>query len=68
VFKGKTLLRGNPYCRYGRLLKMARLDIILPDELEQKLRLTVGKKYGARRGVLTKVIQEAIENWIKENE
>jgi predicted DNA-binding protein len=49
-------------------IKMGRMDVILPDELEQKLRLLVGRKMGARKGNLTKAIKEAIENWIKENQ
>jgi hypothetical protein len=37
----------------------------LPDELEHKLRMEVGKRMGAKRGNLTEAIKEAIEIWIK---
>lgn len=45
--------------------KMGRIDIILPDELEEKFRAEVAKQLGMRRGNLTSAIQEAIELWIQ---
>lgn len=45
---------------------VGRIDIILPDDLENKLRRQVGHTYGARRGALTDAITEAINNWIAE--
>lgn len=46
---------------------MGRIDVILPDDLEQKFRKKVFEKYGMKRGNITKTIQEAIENWIEIN-
>lgn len=46
---------------------MGRIDLILTDELENQLRMEVGKRMGVKRGNLTKAITEAIEGWI-ENE
>ncbi|MGI0092180.1 MAG: hypothetical protein ACREBS_10765 [Nitrososphaerales archaeon] len=43
---------------------MGRIDVILPDDREEKLRMEVGKRIGARRGALTDAINEAIQNWI----
>ena len=44
---------------------MGRIDIILPDELEERFRAEVAKQLGMRRGNLTLAIQEAIELWIE---
>lgn len=44
---------------------MGRIDIILSEDLEEKFRETVYKKYGMKRGNLTEAVHEAIEAWIK---
>lgn len=44
----------------GRL----NINIILPDDLEKKLRNESSKKYGLQRGNLTKAIKESIELWL----
>jgi hypothetical protein len=46
---------------------MGRIDVILPDDLEEKFRKKVFDKYGMKRGNITTAIQEAIENWISKN-
>lgn len=43
---------------------MGRIDVILPDELENKLRMEVGRRMGAKRGALTNAIIEALEDWL----
>ena len=43
---------------------MGRIDIILPDELEHKLRMEAGKRLGAKRGAFTQAITESIELWL----
>jgi len=45
---------------------MGRVDLILDDKLEQRLRLAVVKRYGGRRGDLKKAMIDAIEKWLKE--
>ena len=45
---------------------MGRLDLNVDDKLEQKLRIAVVKKYGGRKGDLTKAVIAAIEKWLKE--
>jgi Arc/MetJ-type ribon-helix-helix transcriptional regulator len=47
---------------------VGRIDVILPDELEHKLRMEVGKRMGAKRGNLTEAIKEAIDLWLKQEE
>jgi hypothetical protein len=47
---------------------MGRVDLILDDKMEQRLRLAVVKKYGGRRGDLKKAMIDALEKWLKEEE
>lgn len=44
---------------------MGRVDIILPDDLEERFREEVFKRFGMKRGNLTKAIEEAIVRWIE---
>jgi hypothetical protein len=43
---------------------MARIDINLPDELEDRLRMEAGRRLGAKRGAFTQAITEGIAMWI----
>jgi len=43
---------------------MARINIDLPDELEQKFRVVVGRAYGAKKGVVRFALSDAIQDWI----
>lgn len=47
---------------------MARMDIILPDDLEKRFRQEVAKRLGMKRGNLTKAVVQAIEQWIERGE
>ena len=47
---------------------MGRIDIILPDDKEKKLRMEVGKRVGVKRGALTNAIIEAIDAWLEKGE
>jgi len=47
---------------------MARMDIIVSDDLEKRFRAEVFKRLGMKRGNITLAIQEAIEQWIKKGE
>jgi metal-responsive CopG/Arc/MetJ family transcriptional regulator len=46
---------------------MGRIDINLPDELENKLRMEVGRRMGAKRGNFNEAIMQAINMWLGEN-
>jgi|YelNatPaOPRAMG01_1025707.scaffolds.fasta_scaffold537559_2 Arc/MetJ-type ribon-helix-helix transcriptional regulator len=47
---------------------MAKLTIMIPDELDKRLRVKVAQKYGGKKGALGETIKEAIELWLeKEN-
>jgi hypothetical protein len=43
---------------------MGRLDIVIPDELENELRMEIIKRFGGRKGDLSKALTEAIQQWI----
>lgn len=42
---------------------MARVSIILSDELEKEFREKTFKKYGMKKGNITVALTEAIEEW-----
>lgn len=48
--------------------EMGRMDIILPDNLEQRFRGEVFKRLGMKKGNITLAIQEAIEQWIEKGD
>ncbi|MDG6995282.1 MAG: hypothetical protein JRN52_05100 [Nitrososphaerota archaeon] len=45
---------------------MARLQIVLKDDTEQRLRETIFKTKGMKKGNISEAIEEAIELWIQE--
>lgn len=47
---------------------MARLNLILPDELVKELRMKVLEVYDAEKGSLSKAVAEAIRLWLKQRE
>ena len=48
---------------YGE--KMGRIDIILPDDLERRLRETIFRRKGMKKGNLKEALNEAIILWIE---
>lgn len=44
---------------------MGRIDVELSDKLEKEFRLEVGKRFGMKKGNLTKAIEQAIRHWIE---
>jgi hypothetical protein len=47
---------------------MGRIDIILPEDLERRLRETIFRKKGMKKGNLKEAINEAITLWIEQEE
>jgi len=47
---------------------MGHINVRIPDELEEKVRSIAVKKFGLRKGYLTKAIIDALEEWVKRNE
>jgi len=48
-------------------IKMGIINANLPDDLEDKFRTAVFNRFGMKRGNINKAVEEAIRNWIKEN-
>lgn len=44
---------------------MGRIDAILPDDLEKEFRLEIAKRFGMKKGNLTKAVEQAIRQWIE---
>lgn len=45
---------------------MGRIDAIIPDELEKKLRMKAVEKFGGKKGSLTEALEDAIKAWVEE--
>ena len=43
---------------------MGRIDAIIPDDLEKKLRMKAIEKFGGKKGSLTDAVEDAIETWL----
>lgn len=46
---------------------MGRIDAVIPDELEKKLRMKAVEEFGGKKGSLTEALEAAIEAWVKHN-
>jgi hypothetical protein len=44
---------------------MGRIDVILPDDLENEFRAEVARMLGMKKGNLSIAIEEAIREWIE---
>ena len=47
---------------------MGKVNLVMSDELENEYRNAVFKKYGMKKGNITKATEEALKDWIKKNE
>jgi hypothetical protein len=52
---------------YACNVRYGRVDINLPDDIEYKLRMEVGRRMGVKRGVLTEAIVQAIDAWLEDD-
>ena len=46
------------------MIKMARITVIIPDDLEKELRLKALEVYGGRKGDLSRAVEAAIKTWV----
>jgi Arc/MetJ-type ribon-helix-helix transcriptional regulator len=46
---------------------MARINVVLPDDIEHKLRVAVAQE-GGKKGDLSEAIEKAILEWIQRND
>ncbi len=49
-------------------IEMRRIDAYLPDDLEQKFREAVFKRFGMKKGNISEALKEAVDLWIKKVE
>ncbi len=49
-------------------MKMGRIGVDLPDELEKQLRFKTVERFGGKKGDLSRAVEEAIRKWIAEKE
>jgi hypothetical protein len=47
---------------------MGRIDAIISDELEKKLRMKAVEQFGGKKGSLTEALEAAIKEYTKEQE
>ncbi len=43
---------------------MGRMQIVLPDNLEEQLRKKAAEKFGMRKGSISDAVEEALKDWI----
>jgi hypothetical protein len=48
------------------MVKMVKISVSLPEELEEKMRQKAIKKFGLKKGYLSKATIEALEMWTRE--
>lgn len=48
--------------------KTTKLNLVVSIELEKEFREAIFKKYGMKRGNITKAIEEAINEWMQKQE
>ena len=44
---------------------MGRVTVLLPDELEKKLRFKTIDRFGGRKGDLSRAVEEAVKTWVE---
>lgn len=44
---------------------MGKMNIVLPDDIEEKFRKAIFEKKGMKKGNISEALEEAINEWIK---
>lgn len=60
----------NPICGYRYMIygdKLGTLNIVLPDDVERKLRVAIAER-GGKKGDLSGSVVEAILAWLQRND
>jgi Ribbon-helix-helix domain len=50
------------------VIKLGRISVDIPDELEKQLRIKTVERFGGKKGDLSKAVEEAIRTWIIKKE
>ena len=43
---------------------MGRINVVVNDALDQRVRVEIAKRYGGKKGDLTKAVEEALRLWV----
>lgn len=46
-------------------MDMGRIDAVIDDDLEKKVRMKAVERFGGKKGSLTEAVEEALEDWAK---
>lgn len=52
----------------NRGVRMGRINAVIPDDLERKLRTKAAEKFGGKKGALGLAVTEAAKLWLKQEE
>ena len=47
---------------------MGRIDAVISDDLEKKLRIKAVEEFGGKKGSLTEALEAAIQRWVAQKE
>jgi len=47
---------------------MAKINIVIPDDILKQLRHAVIERYGGEKGGLSRAVTEAVQLWLKQGE
>jgi len=45
---------------------MAKMSVLIPDDVEKRFRIKVLEKLGTKKGALSEAVADAMEKWIKD--
>ena len=46
---------------------MGRIDAVIDDDLEKRVRMKAVERFGGKKGSLTEAIEEALEKWAEDS-
>jgi len=47
---------------------LGQITVLIPDEIEHRLRVRVAEKFGGKKGALGEAIAEGIELWLRQSD
>ena len=55
----------NIYVYMHTCVDMGRLQVVLSDDTEERLRKRAAEKFGLKKGSISQAVEEAITSWLK---
>lgn len=62
-YVGSTVNTATHIRHASALAVMGRIDVILPEDLEERFRMEAGRRLGAKRGAFTEAVIDALQTW-----